>query len=449
MSKIRFMAEEFFRSFQKSLLKNLLLMAMFSISLVMAVLMSSYYLDLGEREQDWGQQLDDGSIWYNLEINRDDTEIFNTFHTVKGCQNMMDYYERLRSSEKYPIFSAFTQQSMDVREEEFKQLFGDRDYNRFLTEDCVQPLQGYVGDEVYSLFNIKCVQLDYRAYNMFGLRTAEGEGLTEENRVLDRASDAIPIVLGSEYKGIISVGQTIQMYFAEYSYPCRVAGILEPGSQCPEDGSVKGGIVPLDAYVIFPYGIQVKEKVQTTEEVQRYAFLADVALDNGYILIPDSGKVKEIVNELRDIGQEYELPPVRVTSTPMGLNLLRKESAAKIRILFILTVTIIGFTFYGLFITFYDKIQSNKNTYGIYLMNGCSLGLVLLPCLLEIAVILFPAVLVSRSIFTYENVGIGVNLDVILRTVYEFAGAAFFIGAGFILCVMRGVDTERLVRQKE
>lgn len=449
MSKLRFMAEEFFRSFRKSLLKNLLLMAMFSISLVMAVLMSSYYLDLGEREQDWGQQLDDGSIWYNLEITRDNAEIFNTFNTVKGCQNMMDYYERLRGSERYPIFSAFTQQSMGVREEDYKQLFGDQDYKRFLAEDRAQPSQGYVGDKVYSLFNIKCVQLDYRAYNMFGLRTAEGDGLTEENRILNQTSDEIPILLGSEYKGIIPVGQTIPIYFAEYSYPCRVVGILEPGSQCPEDGSVRGGMVPLDAYVVFPYGIQVKGTAETTEEVQRYAFLSYVALDNGYILIPDPGKVKGIVNELRDIGQEYGLPPVRITSTPMGLNLLRKESAAKIRMLFILTVMIIGFTFYGLFVTFYDKLQSNKNTYGIYLMNGCSLGLVLLPCLLEIAVILFPSVLVSRSVFTYENVGIGVNLDVILRTVYEFAGLAFLIGAGFILCVMHGVDTERLVRQKE
>ena len=51
MRKIRFMAEEFFRSFHKSLLKNLLLMVIFSISLVMTVIMGSYYFGLGERDR--------------------------------------------------------------------------------------------------------------------------------------------------------------------------------------------------------------------------------------------------------------------------------------------------------------------------------------------------------------------------------------------------------------
>ena len=49
MGKIRFMADEFFRSFLRSLCKDMLLMAMFSVSLVMAVIMCSYYFDLGER----------------------------------------------------------------------------------------------------------------------------------------------------------------------------------------------------------------------------------------------------------------------------------------------------------------------------------------------------------------------------------------------------------------
>ena len=49
MWKVRFMAEEFLRSFQKSLFKNILLMLMFSIRLVMAVVMCYNYFDLGEQ----------------------------------------------------------------------------------------------------------------------------------------------------------------------------------------------------------------------------------------------------------------------------------------------------------------------------------------------------------------------------------------------------------------
>lgn len=67
MRKIRFITEEFFRSFQKSLLKNLLLMVMFSISLVITVIMGSYYFDLRDRYPDITQQVGD-SIWCPLEL---------------------------------------------------------------------------------------------------------------------------------------------------------------------------------------------------------------------------------------------------------------------------------------------------------------------------------------------------------------------------------------------
>ena len=114
----------------------------------------------------------------------------------------------------------------------------------------------------------------------------------------------------------------------------------------------------------------------------------------------------------------------------------------------ILTTVLSCFTFYGLFVTFYDKIQSNRRVYGIYLMNGCPMGLLLLPCLLEIAVILLPAVFASRYVFTADSVG-GGDVQVVLGAAYGLAGAAFLVGAGFLFYLMRGVDTERLIRQKE
>lgn len=75
MRKIKFITEEFFRSFHKSLLKNLLLMAMFSISHVMMVIMASYYFDLGDRYLGSTQQLGD-RIWCPLELmSSEDSEI--------------------------------------------------------------------------------------------------------------------------------------------------------------------------------------------------------------------------------------------------------------------------------------------------------------------------------------------------------------------------------------
>ncbi len=114
----------------------------------------------------------------------------------------------------------------------------------------------------------------------------------------------------------------------------------------------------------------------------------------------------------------------------------------------ILSIVLMSFTLYGLFVTFYDKIQSNSRVYGIYLMNGASVLLILIPFLLEIAFILLPAICTSQFIFSKDNIGSSVEFDIILRTAYILVGLIFAFGAGFITFLMKGVDTERLVRHK-
>ena len=104
MRKIKFMTEEFFRSFHKSLLKNLLLMAMFSISLVMTVTWAPTILiwetAILIQHSSWDR------IWCPLELmSSEDSEIEDSLMTVTGCRNMMDYYETLRSSKDCPIIS--------------------------------------------------------------------------------------------------------------------------------------------------------------------------------------------------------------------------------------------------------------------------------------------------------------------------------------------------------
>ena len=107
MRRIRFIGEEFLRSFQKSLFKNMLLMAMFSISFVMAVLMCSYYFDIGDRYEETTQHIED-STWYSLNYIMADYEsnkVPDSFTTVTGCRNMMAFYEEISSLEQYPFFS--------------------------------------------------------------------------------------------------------------------------------------------------------------------------------------------------------------------------------------------------------------------------------------------------------------------------------------------------------
>lgn len=455
MGKIKFMAEEFFRSFRKNLFKNVLLMVMFSTGMVMTVLMGSYYLDLGELNPDTPSYRAEDGTWYVIGVvGENTTEMDDSIDTVQGCRNIMDYYERLHDSAEHPVISVNTQQDCFVREDDFQTLLGNVRYDNFVDEDNPDAVTTYFSSEddgdICSVLGLKCVMLDDTAFGIFGLRTENGEGFSKNNLTIQNASDPIPVVLGNEYEGIVSVGQTIDISFLDYAYQCRVAGILEKGSMIPYDGNSLDDMMILDSHIIFPYTIRVTEQTVNQKDIARYAALDLMALEfnTSMVWVKDNKDFRDVVAQFRDIGNEFNFPPIELYDASMGLRLLRKESEARVRIMLILTLALIGFTFYGLFATFYDKIQSNKKTYGIYQMNGCSIGMILFPYLFEIAVILLPAFFVCRYIFSEKNIG-DVNGDMILRVTGYSIGLAFLAGTVFVICLLKGVDTEQLIRQKD
>lgn len=448
--RVKFMADELYRSFWNSWYKDILLMLLFSISLVLTVVMCSYYVDLGERDPDSASYED--SVWYDVSIIDDQQQnwdIFDSaFSTVKGCQSVMSYYDRLSCSKEHPLISIHGTATY-MKEEDVKKIFDGSDFTNFLREDRKDAFSAYVGSEsrTYCLYEFSSYGLNLRAYSNLGLNTIEGEGFTEENMTIRKATDEIPILLGYNYKGIVPVGKKLEIYGVDRVYQCRVAGILEKGVKIPEDGFSNGEMIPMDSYLLFPYGIRIVDAPEKVEDVEKFAQSDFEAMWNALIKVEDEEKLNELADELRKIGEEFQLPMLQIRGVSAGLKLLQETSASSIRIMFILTIVLLCFTFYGLFVTFYDKVQSNSRVYGIYLMNGCSLSMILLPCLLEIALILLPAIFVSRYVFTLDNVG--VQFEIILRTAYCIVGVAFIIGAAFVTYLMRGVDTERLIRQKD
>ena len=85
MSRVRIVVEEFFRSFKKSILENVILMVTFSISIIMAVIMCSYYFDLGDRYSMMTQNVGN-SVWYCMDLmTESDSEITGSLTTASGC----------------------------------------------------------------------------------------------------------------------------------------------------------------------------------------------------------------------------------------------------------------------------------------------------------------------------------------------------------------------------
>lgn len=118
----------------------------------------------------------------------------------------MEYYGRLHDSEEHPVLTVNTQQDCSVREEDFQNLFGGVGYDNFLSEERPEAYMDWFGPEdegeSCSALSLKCTSLDDTAFEVYGLRTEEGEGFSRSNLTLQNAVDPVPVLLGNEYKGL-------------------------------------------------------------------------------------------------------------------------------------------------------------------------------------------------------------------------------------------------------
>lgn len=451
IGKIEFLLSEFFRSFRKNLFKDILLMIMILIGSVMTIILCSYYFDMNEQNDINSENIENGT-WYNAGFdNFDDADLYNNLSSVKGCKDIISYFEKMAFYENHPMFFADTQQSMFAFSDEMEPLFGENDYGTFLTEDHTSAFSGVIHDEIFNLIDLKSVHVDYNAYRMFGFKTVKGVGITEDNTLLNSLQDDVPVVLGNAYENIIDIGDRFQLSVAERVYPCKVVGILEENTYCPDGGQTKAGQINIDTYIVFPYGIRFSDINGGLEDIEKYAFWDILAMSNSpNVLVDDSNNdFIDLVQGYKEIADEFSFPVMMIQGTSLGLNLLRSESKESVQIMLLVTIALVCFTIYSLFAAVYDKVQSNKKVYGIYLVNGCSIKMIVASYIMEITVIVIPSILAGNYIFDpYKlNYMVG-NITPIKAMVYCFAIINIIIVSAFAIYVMGKVDTEKLIREE-
>ncbi len=451
IGKIEFVLSEFFRSFRKSLFKDILLMIMILIGSVMTIILCSYYFDMNEQNDINSENIENGT-WYSAGFeNFDDGDLYNSLSSIKGCKDILSYFEKMAFYENHPMFFADMQQSMFAFSDEMKLLFRENDFNKFLTEDHTSAFSGVINDELQTLIDLKSVHVDYNAYRLFGFKTVKGEGITEDNTILNSLRDDVPVVLGNAYENIINIGDRFHLSVAERVYPCKVVGILEENTYCPEDGQTNAGQINIDTYIVFPYGIRFRDVDGSLDDIEKYAFWDILAMSNSPNVLVDDSKNDfiDLVQGYNEIADEFSFPVMMIQGTSLGLNLLRSESKESVQIMLLVTIALVCFTIYSLFAAVYDKVQSNKKVYGIYLVNGCSIKMIVASYIMEITIIVIPSILAGNYIFDpYKlNYMVG-NITPIKAMAYCIAVLNIIIVSAFALYVIGKVDTEKLIREE-
>ncbi|MBE5936794.1 MAG: hypothetical protein E7265_02055 [Lachnospiraceae bacterium] len=464
MKGLIFVLEEFFRSFKKGITRNILLAVMFSLSLIMTVIMSSYYLDIGDRYARMDSMLSDSELWCNLDYYMSgDMDVMNeALASDEGCINIINYYQDIHSIPDCKIMSSLIEQPVYIRRDDADLLLGKDVYKRFCDDEWGdEPITAMFGEdnnaEICSTVCLQSDQFDLNAYNLCNLTVEVGEGFNENNMTIKDAGDSVPIILGNDYKGLVEIGSELDILYWDNVYRCRVIGILEKGASTPKLGysgvSYFSSCI-LDSHIIFPLGIRINEDIirGNTEEsnqkaIRKYANLDFVSLQNGTIIVKEEFLNKQ-VDSLREIGEKHGIPSVHLEGVSMGVDLLRKESTQSVKIMLIFTIILVCFTLYCLGITLYEKIRQNKRTYSIYLMNGCSMWMIIASYLMEVICVLIPSVLVARYVFFENNVGL-CRKEVIVSFANTCVGLVFIFGTLLILILLKGANIEHFIRQKD
>lgn len=451
MCRLIFIFEEFVRSVQNSIVKNILLMSMFSLSIVMMVLMTSYYFQLDQKYELVSCDIDD-TEWYNITIDEEDDMEFNeVLKTVSGCKRVMNYYDDI-VSQNTNLISLNTYQEVYIKKSDLTNWFGDKQFIDYLIEYNSEAIKIYWDEDtmdVQDVYAMKSIQIDIRAFDKMGLLVYEGEKFSEGNIKLQKSTDYIPVILGSDYRDIISIGQIMEIKHLSYNYKCKVIGYLEEGVTIPRNGDRYDSNIRLDNYIVMPYGVTVNEIPDNDKEIEKFACFNYNALYNSNINILKNNGMKEQIDKFRVIANKYSLPSLRILGAAVGLDLFRKESAENVNIMFTFSLVLLFFTLYSFFVSFYDKIKSNCRVYGIYLVNGCSLSLIVVSFMIELLFLFLPPVFICNYILSMEDVGIAVDTNSIMVATEVIGGIFYIIGVLFIVFLLKGTDTEQLIRCKE
>lgn len=455
---------ELVRSFKRRFWVNILLMVQFSICLFLLITMLTYYLTIGESNEFGTVCKVNSRDWYMLRLETSDSmsEFSELAFAPDGLERVSELYGRLQNSQMFDLISAREWQNIYLETELMEKHLGEGNYE-MLIDDCgglIEHSQCYTEFEdeegVHSVVSIKSVQMNYGAFEAFGLSTIEGQGLTKKNTLLESVENPVPVVLGNDYQGYFSVGE--HFWFAlptigteDWTYQAVVVGILEKNSTMPVYGGIEAGVgegvVNLDHMVVVANGLDIQKLPMVMKQKAKYAsaIYAD-ALNQSYISPRAGINYQAAVKEASEISREYGID-LYFTSVSFGMELLLLESEHAMAILLILTGAMTAFTIFCLMAVCISRIRDNTEIYAICMLNGADLRHIITPCLFEFLVLLLPALIVNYALL-YSNMQMTRNYAP-LYVVIIMAAGMFLLAACVIIRKVGGINIEELMRRKE
>ncbi len=216
-----------------------------------------------------------------------------------------------------------------------------------------------------TLNEVKCFWISCNAGESFQLKCQEGRLWKED----EKNKTTIPIVLGSEYAGILQTGAKIEGISPIHGgIRMQVMGILEEGSSM----IYNNGIVNLDRYVLVPLG-DMKNVPSTLNETinQKILYLFKI---NG--TLESSLPADTLQNIIQDISEKSGVMPTSyVVGSQNSQSYMFNQSMDEIlQLLNSIGIMLMFFAIVSTLFYLTLKIEKSKRYYAILLTNGFSMG---------------------------------------------------------------------------
>jgi len=297
-------------------------------------------------------------------------EIYSDSTEWTGISYMPDmstlYNQKL--SEMKSAYGLFTQienyyeinsQSVHIPNFEFgdKFLYG---YEYGHAESSIYRLETENG--VVPLYSVKAFQLSSNCMDKFHIEVSKGRPLAKEDMTYSNG-DTMPVLLGSQYNGILDVGDKIDGEYILKDVTFEVVGILKPNSNI----TLYNQSVYLDRYIIMPSFncVAPVDQEDDTFQVRHYANklsgkipLSELQSLNYYLVQANQLKIGKLTVGVSDPLQNLYIQMIRVIGvTTKAFNCLLVIAA-------ILICPVL----------FYIFLKKNFDLYGVMFLSGHSIS---------------------------------------------------------------------------
>lgn len=218
-----------------------------------------------------------------------------------------------------------------------------------------------------------------------------------------REDQSIPLILGSEYKGIYSLGDPLNINFLGLQSRARVVGFFNKDSYV----FLAGDICYLNRQVVMPSLEFVYPALGAP--IPDYLFPFYHVKTSGYVMSKDlnADEVQVLINQFC---RECRLTGWQVEGTHVNnLDILNIESHAFFISFLIISVVVFLFTFISIVLSLSLKIKKNLHTYAIHLISGATTGDIKKVIAAEIAFYLIIANILAAAFAYFRFTYIGFN----------------------------------------